>query len=56
MKNATYLVTIIVVGLTQVPTEALANSPPLSSNQDSMPATQPPPSMREGTRVTPLKT
>lgn len=67
MKNAIYLVTIIVFGLTQVPTEVLAKSPPLSSTQDSIPATPPPPgtqdsipatppppSMREGTRITPL--
>lgn len=54
MKNAIYLVTIIVFGLTQVPTEVLAKSPPLSSTQDSIPATPPPPGMREGTRITPL--
>jgi hypothetical protein len=58
MKVAIYLVTIIVFGITQVPAEALAKRPPTpppANIQDSMPEMPPPPSMREGTRVTPLK-
>ena len=53
MKDAIYLVLIIVIGITQVPTEVLATSPPRSSTQDNIPAMPPAPSMREGTRATP---
>jgi hypothetical protein len=53
MKNAIFLLFIIVFGVTHAPIQALAISPSQSNTQGNIPTVPSSPIMREGTRVTP---